>query len=67
MEKFYYRRLDVYQNAKILAINVNEDLKTFPMEERFGLTNQFGNGNQRQSAKPMDVLRARTAQTPQML
>ena len=29
MEKFYYRRLDVYQNAKILAINVNEDLKTF--------------------------------------
>lgn len=41
MEKFYFRRLDVYQNAKILAINVNEDLKTFPMEERFGLTNQL--------------------------
>ena len=41
MEKFYYRRLDVYQNAKKLAIDINETLKSFPVEERFGLSSQL--------------------------
>ena len=41
MEKFYYRRLDVYQNAKQLAIDVHELLKCFPQEERFALTDQL--------------------------
>ena len=30
MGLFYYRRLDVYRDAKQLAINVNEVLKSFP-------------------------------------
>ena len=38
---FYYRRLDVYKDAKHLAINVNEALKSFPKEERYALTNQL--------------------------
>ena len=41
MELFYYRRLDVYKDAKHLAINVNEALKSFPKEERYALTNQL--------------------------
>ena len=41
MELFYYRRLDVYKDAKQLAINVNEALKSFPKEERYALTNQL--------------------------
>ncbi|MCR5077220.1 MAG: four helix bundle protein [Prevotella sp.] len=41
MELFYYRRLDVYKDAKLLAIAVNEILKRFPHEERFALTSQL--------------------------
>lgn len=41
MEKFYYRRLQVYQNAKQLAKEINEVLKKFPDEERFALTSQL--------------------------
>ena len=41
MEKFYYRRLDVYQNAKQLAIDIHELLKKFPQEEKFALTDQL--------------------------
>lgn len=41
MELFYYRRLEVYQNAKSLAINVNNCIKRFPIDERFSLSNQL--------------------------
>ena len=41
MEKFYYRRLEVYQNAKQLAIDIHELLKKFPQSERFALTDQL--------------------------
>ena len=41
MELFYYRRLDVYRDAKQLAININEVLKSFPKEERYALTSQL--------------------------
>ena len=41
MELFYYRRLDVYQNAKQLAIEINQTLKKFPAEERFALSDQL--------------------------
>jgi S23 ribosomal protein. len=41
MEKYYYRRLDVYQNAKQLAIDIHELLKCFPQDERFALTDQL--------------------------
>lgn len=41
MELFYYRRLEIYQNAKLMAIEVNECLKKFPVEERFALCNQL--------------------------
>ncbi len=41
MELFYYRRLDVYRGAKSLAINVNNCIKNFPIEERFSLSNQL--------------------------
>ena len=41
MEAFYYRRLDVYQNAKKLTIGVKDILKDFPTEERYALTDQL--------------------------
>ena len=41
MEKYYYRRLDVYQNAKQLAIDIHELLKKFPLDEKFALTDQL--------------------------
>ena len=41
METFYYRRLEIYQNAKSMAIDVNDCLKKFPVEERFALSNQL--------------------------
>lgn len=41
METFYYRRLEVYQNAKQLAIKIKETLNEFPVEERFALTDQL--------------------------
>ena len=41
MEQFYFRKLEVYQNAKRLSIYIYTLLKRFPAEERFGLTNQL--------------------------
>ena len=41
MELFYYRRLDVYKNAKALAIHINELIKAFPVEERYALSSQL--------------------------
>ena len=41
MELFYYRRLDVYKNARQLAINIKEILQKFPQEERYALENQL--------------------------
>ena len=41
MELFYYRRLDVYQNAKKLAIDIKEILEGFPAGERYALTDQL--------------------------
>ena len=41
MEKFYYRRLDVYQNAKSLTIDVYKVIESFPQEERFALCDQL--------------------------
>ena len=41
MEEFYYRRLDVYKNAKALSHEVCNLIKTFPADERFALCNQL--------------------------
>lgn len=41
MENFYYRRLDVYQNAKVLSHEVCKLIKDFPVDERFGLCDQL--------------------------
>ena len=41
MELFYYRRLDVYQNAKKLAIDIKGILESFPAGERYALTDQL--------------------------
>ncbi|MBO4659844.1 MAG: four helix bundle protein [Prevotella sp.] len=41
MELFYYRRLRVYQDAKALAIVVNDLMKRFPDEERYALCSQL--------------------------
>lgn len=41
MDNFYYRRLDVYQNAKALSHEVCKLVKTFPVEERYGLCDQL--------------------------
>ena len=41
MESFYYRRLEVYQNAKQLAIKIKGTLQKFPVEERFALSDQL--------------------------
>ena len=32
MEKFYYRRLEVYKNSKILIVDIHNILKEFPSE-----------------------------------
>ena len=41
MENFYYRRLNVYQNAKALSHEVCKLIKAFPVDERFGLCDQL--------------------------
>ena len=41
MEEFYYRKLDVYKNAKSLSHEVCNLIKTYPVEERFGLCDQL--------------------------
>ena len=41
MEEFYYRKLEVYQRAKALSHAVWKLIKTFPVEERYGLCDQL--------------------------
>lgn len=41
MEPFYFRRLDVYRNAKQLSRLVYELLRKYPAEERFALCSQL--------------------------
>ncbi len=41
MEEFYYRRLEVYQNAKRLSHEVCKLVKTYPSDERFSLCDQL--------------------------
>lgn len=41
MEEFYYRKLEVYKRAKALSHEVCKLIKTFPIEERYGLCDQL--------------------------
>lgn len=41
MEDFYYRKLEVYKRAKALSHTVCKLIKTFPVDERFGLCDQL--------------------------
>ena len=41
MEEFYYRKLDVYKNAKFLSHEVCKLIKTYPIDERFALCDQL--------------------------
>ena len=41
MEDFYYRRLEVYKNAKMLSHEVCKLVKTYPVDERFALCDQL--------------------------
>ncbi len=41
MEEFYYRKLEVYTRAKALSHAVCKLIKTFPIEERYGLCDQL--------------------------
>lgn len=41
MEPFYFRRLDVYRNAKQLSRFIYELLRKYPAEERFALCSQL--------------------------
>ena len=41
MEDFYYRNLNVYQQAKELVADVYALSRSFPSSEQYGLTNQI--------------------------
>ena len=41
MEEFYYRKLEVYKKAKFLSHEVCQVIRSFPVEERFGLCDQI--------------------------
>ena len=41
MERFYFRKLDVYQNAKMLSHYVCRLIKKYPADERFDLCSQL--------------------------
>ena len=41
MDVFYFRKLEVYQNAKNLSRYICKLLKTYPLEERFALCDQL--------------------------
>lgn len=41
MNKYSYKNLNVYQNAKGLVVDVYQLLKTFPSEERYALCEQI--------------------------
>ena len=40
MEIFYYRRLEVYKNSKLLILDIHRLLKDFPSEEKYALCDQ---------------------------
>ena len=40
-EEFYYRRLEVYKNAKTLSHEVCKLVKSYPVDERFALCDQL--------------------------
>ena len=41
MERFYFRKLDVYQNAKMLSHYICRLIKKYPADERFDLCSQL--------------------------
>ena len=41
MNDFYYRKLNVYHKSMELVVNIYRLSRTFPEEERFGLSNQI--------------------------
>jgi len=41
MEEFYYRKLEVYKQSKALSHEVCKLIKTYPIDERFGLCDQL--------------------------
>ena len=41
MNDFYYRKLNVYHKSMELVANIYRLSRTFPEEERFGLSNQI--------------------------
>lgn len=41
MDARYFRKLDVYKNSKELVKDVYQLIKTFPVDERFGLCSQL--------------------------
>ncbi len=41
MEKFYFRKLDVYQNAKRLVVDIYGILDKFPSDEKYALCSQI--------------------------
>lgn len=41
MEKFYFRKLDVYQNAKRLVVDIYGLLDKFPSDEKYALCSQI--------------------------
>lgn len=41
MERFYYRRLEVYKNVKSLIVQIYELIKVFPKEETYALSDQL--------------------------
>ena len=41
MEDFYYRKLKVYHQAKVLVADIYHICQRFPPQESYGLTNQI--------------------------
>lgn len=41
MYTFYFEKLEVWQNSRKLVIDIYSVTKTFPEEEKFGITNQL--------------------------
>ena len=41
MNDFYYRKLDAYQLAKTLALEIYKMVNTFPERERYGMCDQL--------------------------
>lgn len=41
MHTYYFEKLEVWQNSKELALKIYEITKMFPLEEKYGITNQI--------------------------